>query len=348
MSGKGHFAWLTARPTKWWDQWWDARLPRQDHVTFTQGNLYILPTRAGWGFALALVVMLLASINEQISLGYALTFSLAGAALVSMHQAHANLRGLTLRLQALDSVHAGEALRLQIGFSNSESGRGRHGLRLLIGGASNGPLSVDVDVAARHDDTAELDCPAAQRGWLKLPRITIESTYPLGLFRVWAYWRPGSQVLIWPALDVQAPPLPEAPEPDPRSLPSTQRRSPSNAAFPEGLRDYRRGDSPRLIAWRKSSHALASGSGLVCREPAGAKSSELWLDWQHSEGLAGLNLEQRLSRLATWLIEAEQLGQAQSRPYGLRLPDMEIACAIGPSHLRQCLNALATCGTAAP
>ena len=53
--------------------------------TLTQGNVYILPTRAGWMFALTLLVLLLASINYQLNLGYVLTFLLAGSGVVSMH-----------------------------------------------------------------------------------------------------------------------------------------------------------------------------------------------------------------------------------------------------------------------
>jgi hypothetical protein len=50
-------------------------------------------------FALTLLLMLLASINYQLNLGYALTFLLAGSGLVSMHLTHGTLRGLTLHLR---------------------------------------------------------------------------------------------------------------------------------------------------------------------------------------------------------------------------------------------------------
>jgi hypothetical protein len=41
-----------------------------------------------------LLVLLVASINYQLNLGYLLTFLLAGSALVGMHVCHATLRGL--------------------------------------------------------------------------------------------------------------------------------------------------------------------------------------------------------------------------------------------------------------
>ena len=67
--------------------------------TLTQRNIYILPTKAGLAFALTLMVLLLASINYQLNLGYVLTFLLAGSGVVSMHLTHGTLRGLTLHLQ---------------------------------------------------------------------------------------------------------------------------------------------------------------------------------------------------------------------------------------------------------
>ena len=108
--------------------WWQSRLPQIDTWTLGQRNIYILPTRAGFLFAGTLVVMLLASINYQLNLGYALTFLLAGAGLVSMHLTHGNLRGLTLHLRPPAAVFAGEPALLEVVLSNP--GRERHGLGL--------------------------------------------------------------------------------------------------------------------------------------------------------------------------------------------------------------------------
>ena len=58
-----------------------------------------MPTRAGLVFALTLLVLLVASINYQLNLGYVLTFLLAGSGAVSMHMTHGTLRGLTLHLK---------------------------------------------------------------------------------------------------------------------------------------------------------------------------------------------------------------------------------------------------------
>ncbi|MBC7700958.1 DUF58 domain-containing protein [Aquabacterium sp.] len=345
----GPFKWLVRRPQVWWRQWWESRLQPREQVTFTQRNLYILPTPAGWGFAVVIMVMLLASINEQINLGYALTFMVSGAALMTMHITHANVRGLSMRLLPLRSLHAGDVLRMGVVLAHTGTRRGRFGLELKVtrpiaaGIASHDEAKVECEVAPASETTVEMDVPAALRGWLDLPRLTLQSRYPMGLFRAWGYWRPQGRVLVWPALDLFAPPLPDSASevPDARTVrpvgPSTE--------MPEGLRAYRRGDPLRWIAWKKSSHALASGTGLVSREPAAGRTPDLWLDWDHSHGLQGLDAEARVSRLTSWVILADQhAGMA----YGLKLPGQAIDCGQGSAHLRACLDALALWGLVEP
>ena len=74
--------------------WWQARLPLADTLTLTQRNVYILPTRPGLMLVATLLVLLVASINYQLNLGYLLTFLLAGSGVVAMHVTHGTLRAL--------------------------------------------------------------------------------------------------------------------------------------------------------------------------------------------------------------------------------------------------------------
>jgi len=111
--------------------WLTSRLPRTDTQLLTQGNVYILPTRAGWMFALTLIVLLLASVNYQLNLGYILTFLLAGSGIVSMHVTHGTLRGLTLHLRPVAPAFAGSPAVLDVVMSSPSSPRFGVGLRLL-------------------------------------------------------------------------------------------------------------------------------------------------------------------------------------------------------------------------
>ena len=68
--------------------WWHGRIPRHDALTLTQRNVCVLPSRAGLLLAATLVVLLIASINYQLNLGYVLTFLLAGSAAAGLFVGH--------------------------------------------------------------------------------------------------------------------------------------------------------------------------------------------------------------------------------------------------------------------
>lgn len=308
-------------------QWWQARLPATDTLVLGQRNVYILPTPAGLMFAATLVVLLLASINYQLNLGYVLTFLLAGSGVVSMHVTHATLRGLTLRLRAPAPVFAGEPALLDAVLASPDRARFGIGLKLHDAGAST--LGW-VDVPAQGQASAQLSFVPDARGLHGLPALSIETRFPLGLFRAWAIWRPAAQLLVYPAPERPAAPLPPA-----RAIAGgTARARAADGGEVEGVRAYRRGDPLKRVYWKKAAKALASGGELVSRDTAGAVQQQLWLDWQ---GCGALAPEERLSRLAAWVLAAQRGGA----DYGLGLPGARIESGQGEAQRRRCLEALA-------
>jgi uncharacterized protein (DUF58 family) len=307
--------------------WAQTRQPRTDTLLLTQRNVYILPTRAGWMFALTLIVLLLASINYQLNLGFVLTFLLAGSGVVSMHLTHATLRGLTLHLKPVAPGFAGDPAVLDLVLTSS--GAARYGIGLKIAGSPPSALSW-IDVPALGQTHAQVSFVPARRGWLDAPTLSAETRFPLGLFRTWTVWRPASRVLVYPPPERPAAPLPLA-----RAVPGgpTQARA-NDGGEVEGVRAYRRGDTLRLIAWKKAAQALAHGGELVSRDTSASAHRELWLDWH---ACAPLSTEERLSRLTAWTLLAHRAGA----DYGLRLPGTEIAPADGEAQRRLCLEALA-------
>ena len=307
--------------------WVDARQPRTDTLLLTQRNVYILPTRAGWMFGLTLIVLLLASINYQLNLGYVLTFLLAGSGVVSMHLTHATLRGLTLHLKPLAPVFAGDPAVLDIVLTSP--GAARFGIGLKVAGAPEATLTW-IDVAALGQAHAQVSFVPPARGRIDAPTLGAETRFPLGLFRVWTVWRPAAQLLVYPQ-----PERPPAALPAARAMPGgpTQSRS-ADGGEVEGVRAYRRGDPLKLIAWKKAAKTLDSGGDLVSRDTSASAHQELWLDWQACGTLAP---EERLSRLTAWTLAAHRAGA----DYGLRLPGVDIAPADGDAQRRQCLEALA-------
>jgi uncharacterized protein (DUF58 family) len=307
--------------------WFEARIAPTDTVTLTQRNVYIVPTRAGWMFALVLIVMLLSSINYQLNLGYVLTFLLAGAGFVSMHLTHNTLRGMTLHLKPPQPGFAGESLAIEIVLASPK--RELYGVGVSFEHAGSRDADVFVDVAAGGQAVARLALVPARRGLHPVPTLHIETRYPLGLFRAWTVWRPAAKALAWPAPERPAAPLPASPA---RAGESAVRRAADGGEF-DGVRSYRRGDALKRIVWKKVAK-LDSGGDLVTRDHAASVARELWLDWQHTQASG---TEPRLARLAAWVLAADAAGMA----HGLRLPGVEIAPGSGGAHRRASLDALA-------
>jgi uncharacterized protein (DUF58 family) len=307
--------------------WINARQPRNDTLQLTQRNVYILPTRAGWMFGATLLVLLIASVNYQLNLGYVLTFLLAGSGVVSMHLTHATLRGLTLHLKPVAPVFAGDPAVLDVVLTSP--GAARFGIGLKVYGAPEDTLTW-IDVPALGQAHAQVSFVPPRRGRHEAPTLGAETRFPLGLFRVWTVWRPAAQLLVYPQ-----PERPPAALPAARAVPGgpTQSRS-ADGGEVEGVRAYRRGDPLKLIAWKKAAKTLDSGGDLVSRDTSASAHQELWLDWQACGTLAP---EERLSRLTAWTLAAHRAGA----DYGLHLPGVDIAPADGDMQRRQCLEALA-------
>ena len=111
--------------------------------------------------------------------------------------------------------------------------------------------------------------PARQRGFLRLGRFTLFTTYPLGLFRAWS-----NSISTYTAWSTRS-----------RNRRAAAARaskvSGEGGAHGEGsddfagLRPYHTGDSLRHVAWK----AFARGEQMLTKQFAGRAGSELWLDW---------------------------------------------------------------------
>ena len=304
--------------------WFVARLPLRDVITLTQRNVYILPTRPGFMLAATILVLLVASINYQLNLGYLLSFLLTGSAVVGMHVCHATLRGLTMNLIAPDAIFAGAVAVIGINLQ-SQRRTIRHAIGLAVLGSDHW---VWTDVPAQGSATVHIAFKPAQRGLHRVPALTAETRFPLGTFRVWTVWRPAAQVLVYPAPEPLAPPLPPG---APRAGGSAGAHRQASDEF-DGVRAYRRGDPLKLVVWKK----LAKADELVSRDSAQVQRFELWLDARHS---GTSQPEQQLSRLCAWVLQAEKL----ALDYGLRLGPLEIKPGRGEAHKQRCLQALALC-----
>ncbi len=326
---------LWAKLSQPFRNWFVARLPSSDQTTLHQRNVYILPTGPGWMLAITLLVLLVASINYQLSLGYLLTFLLAGACVIGVYRSHANLRGLTLCLMPPADQFAGKRIPLQIQILNLGD-RPRYGIGLFTPGH---PESAWTDVPPHSETTVQVHTPAKPRGRHLLAPVLAQTRFPLGTFRVWTVWRIASHIVIYPAPEAGAPALPRS-----RTIRSSAvLRASAPDEDLEDLRTYRRGDSPRRILWKKA----AKSNELFSRDTAHSDQDDLWLDIDTAvaglpAGVSHTTREHALSRMCAWVLMAESRGLR----YGLRLERQVIHPGTGGLHQRECLHALAMDGFA--
>ena len=309
------------------------RKPREGRIRLDRNHVYILPTASGAGFALLLVVMLVTSLNYNVSLGFLLTFVLAGVAASAMWQTHRNLVDLEVRGAAGEAVFAGHALNVSVALANVTPWA-RVGLDVSAREAA--PVEAALD--AQDATVAALAFAAQPRGWFKLPRLTVSTRFPLGLFRAWSYADAPLTLLVYPEPEPSAPPLPAsfAPDPGEEDNPRAARTQVEEAA--DQLRAYRPGDPLRSIAWKHSARL----DMWMSRTGQQVRHAQCVLAWEALP--PSMNAEQRLSRLCAWVLAAEHAPAGDEPEYTLTLPGISIGPSRGPAHRDVCLRALALWG----
>ena len=296
--------------------------PERGTVELVHRRVYIVPARLGWLFGAMLAVLLVGSINYALSLGFALTFLLAGLGLAAMVHTARNLSRIALTAGRAEPVFAGESAQFRL-YLDGRSAFDRPAI--LARHLGSGSQAV-VDIPAHGVAEVLLAVPAPRRGRVALGRVMLETRFPLGLFRAWSHVEPDARCLVYPRPERS--PLP--PFSGEAAAGALRTPTPGSDDF-AGLRGYQSSDSPRHIAWK----AVARTQEMLTKQFAGEAASELWLDAKLLP--QDLTLEQVLSRLAGWVLAAERAGTH----YGLRLPGVEIAPARGDLHRAACLQALA-------
>ena len=306
----------------WVDTWlYQLRAPQHGSLVLEHRRVYILPVSHGYVYAGVLLVMLAGSVNYSLSLGFVLTFLLAGLGINGMLYTFRNLANLRVSAGRPRSVFVGQVAEFPLRVENPTAVA-----RASIEVSHPGVAAQSFDVPAQEEIAVYIPLPASRRGLLHLGRIMLVTRFPLGLFRAWSYAHFDVECIVFPQPETPAVPLPS---------PSGESGEGAASALGNedyaGLRPYHAGDSPRRIAWK----ADAREQGLLTKQFTGRAESHLWLDW--SALPARLDTEERLSRLTRWVLEADQIEHA----YGLRLPGMTIEPATGIEHRTQCLEALA-------
>lgn len=294
----------------------------REPVVLRHRRIYILPTRRGLAFIATLAMMLVTSLNYALSLGFAVTFLLAGLAAAALLHTFRNLAGLELRPLSAGETFAGGALPFTLALAGGQAPR--YGITIAAG---KGATAKTVDVPPEAALPVTLEVPTMQRGRVALGRATLSSDYPLGLWRGWAYVHFPLAGIVFPAPETEPPPLPTGP--GGHDVGAVARGEDADLA---GLRAYVDGDAPQRVAWK----AVARGAGWYTKQFEGSGGGgPAELSWHATP--ATLDVDGRLSRLTAWVLAAER----GARPFALTLPGVAIPRGQGRDHRRAALTALA-------
>lgn len=297
------------------------RGPETGAIVLVQRRIFILPTRQGLTFAAMLLLMLTGSINYNLSLGFILTFMLAAMGINTIIYTFRNLANLRVVGGRARPVFAGDPAHFIVHLENV-SDTPRYAVNLTHDKRD----WVSVDIPAQTTVTAAASVLTRRRGLLRPGRLTLFTRYPLGLVYAWSYLQPDLYCLVYPRPASPGLPLP----PPATSAGSGSGRADGKEDF-AGMRQYHVGDSPRHIAWKLA----ARDQGLLTKQFSGLANTELWLDWSLLPEQLGL--EERLSHLTRWVLDAHEAGLS----FGLRLPGKTVEMANGDPQREHCLEALA-------
>lgn len=301
-------------------KWAYRRVPPSNSVSLGNSNLFIFPSKVGFGFLLLILLCWLVATNYENNVVFAITCLLTALFLVGILHSFANMSGLSITFVRVSPVFTGETLSVDVLLSQKHP-RYRDGLKLSF---KEGDVTT-VSMQGKEKVTAHISILAPKRGHYNPGRLQVESVYPLGLLRVWTKIDLDILCLVYPR------PIFNAYE----HLNSSGRgegalQLDDGSEDFVGLKDYQPGDSLKRIAWKQ----YAREQGLYVKHYADYQDERIWLDW---DALPGLDRESRLSALTGKLLKLAVTEQH----YGLKLPGVNIPPNNGEAHKHQILKELA-------
>lgn len=315
---------------------WLFKMPNVEsgEVLLNRRRVFILPSRPGLGFFCLLLVLLIGATNYNLSLGFALAFTVAVSGCVDMVLTYRNLVQLHLLAGRAPPVFAGELAQFELTLINrTKTDR----YALWVDFQQQQEARYVTDVMADSTAALVLSATTSARGLRVAPRVKLTTRFPLGLFVAWSYWQPDARVLVYPFPEETAPPLPMS------GAASEDGHGHAGHDDFAGIRSYQAGDALRHLAWRQIARLDPDlGGQLVTKHFEGGAIEELVLDFDAMP--PSLDLELRLSRMTRWVLDAEQ----RALPYAFRMNGRLFEASVGAAHQAACLRALALHGVVEP
>jgi uncharacterized protein (DUF58 family) len=279
------------------------------------------PTRYGGLFIVALVGMLIGSVNYNNNLGFLFTFLLGSMLLISLVHSYRNVQGIRVdKIHALPVFEAQEAVfELKLRMLPPRQ-------RMTVRFRLDDSKEVMVDRMSGSRVRVSVALPARKRGRVSPRTLTIISEYPFGLFGFRAACQIFADCLVYP----KPVPVQKMSMQDLFQAHSAEGVAVDSLEDFKGLRAFQNGDATQHIFWK----AFSKGQGLMVKEFLGGASPRLCFSWNK---INQADVEKKLSMLCAMVLKAHGM----KLTYGIRLPGQLITPDKGEHHKLACLRALA-------
>jgi uncharacterized protein (DUF58 family) len=290
------------------------------------------PTREGWWFLLATVVVGAVAIDAGLNLFF-LSFGMM-ACLLAASGVLATIALAGLRVQRVPPpvIHAGTPYLMGISLTNRKHRLPSFSVEVedLVDGRPIEKRCYFLKLPAGRSQETSYRHVIHRRGRHRLSGFRLATKFPFGLMVRAKQVAAPLELVVYPALAA----LPAAVL---RALPAARsnadQKGPSRHGELAGLRLFRPGDDPRDIHWRTSARR---GVPFV-REHEDDVGHEALVELDNHDGAGAQEFELAVSRAATLCVELTRRGIA----VGLATRGGEIPPGVGPEQLARLLRMLA-------
>ncbi|MFT6284345.1 MAG: hypothetical protein ACJAXM_000817 [Arenicella sp.] len=360
----------------YWNKWLIKRIPAATQHHLNHHNIFIFPAKFGLLFLSLCVLLFLLGTNYQNNLMLLLCYFLVALFLVNLLASYINFARIDLQIGKCPEVFVGDNLHIPLWLNANNDGNylATHPVKGLLHFKfqTNKHKSIKKTKTQHDQQNTQVDADAFtnpinlsqkchQRGKLTLSRVTVESFYPLGLYRCWTHLAFTHQITVFPK------PLPceiQLHVSDHNSAKKSGDIANEQAGHDDfsHLKAYQLGEPLNHVAWKQ----LAKGRGMVSKQFSSIGNHIGWL--KLSAEHKNITLSHSSIKLETPLDKAtldnaaldvdalnddvlnKELGELcyqvielsrTQRTFGLDLGAQCIAPNSGAGHRLACLQALA-------
>ncbi|MEG3768507.1 DUF58 domain-containing protein [Alteromonas sp. 14N.309.X.WAT.G.H12] len=302
------------------ERWLQKRiLPQQTH-TLNRKNIFIFPGLFGLFYIVMTLCLFILAINYQNNLLLFMSQFLTSLLLITLFATYKNFSGLAFHAIAVKPVFAGEEVLLRINIVHKDQNQ-HYGLLEVRWQNTRQKHLVDLESDSL---TVRLPMNTSQRGKFKLPRVTFNLAYPLGLIRCWTHIDFDQTYVVYPARQ----PCPILLSTSPDEGGKEKSVTLGNDDF-YALQPWQKTDPLHRVAWKR----VAKGGDWTSKVFSTPQAQSGYLNIADH----GVDTELALKRLS-WQVDTLA---SKGATYGLRLNQITLAPANTQAHREACLTALA-------